>query len=346
MSDWKGLLSPLPDTGIEDEKRWPIPTLQANDVISIKGKTPLGYYYSEASSAAQKGVRRCKAFDAVFFFMQMFLSGKAGQTNCINRLLITCLEDIGPADAHIIPHVWWLLKPIYKDRNNLNECLIRIMCAALKMAQCKKSRVNDYAIHMYSDLYEQNVIWSKYLGCPEYYKKMLIYNLQTRDIGHILYYDTLLWTCDMYAEGSKKCKYAKYVWEAINEVINNNVYVITLKQISEMQLKDMWAQRMITSQIYHMWVYDLLPDNINVDFGCSDREKEIIARVLDPNFRLGVPDYAIDKHTGKGAALGRDINHFVLHGAVLMNEDVRFRALSQFYYERGLGLETGVPYLV
>lgn len=346
MSTWKNLLSPLPDTGVEDEKRWPIPVLYQNDVISIRGKTPLGYYYSEVSSAAQKGVRRGKAFDAAFFFSQMFETGKAGQTNCLNRLLITCLEDIGPADIEIIPHVWFLIKPIFKDRSNMAECIIRVMCASLKMAQCRKSRVNDYAVHLYTDLYENNIIWSKYLGCPEYYKKMLIYNLQIKNIGYILYYDLLLWTYDMNLGENKKPKYGRYVWEAIFAVIGKNPYIDILLDIIDTCTFGIGAIRMITSQIYHLWLFGLLPSKIQENFICSDREKEIIFRVTDVNFRLGIPDYAIDKHTAKGAGLGRDINHFILHGAILVNEDDRFRALSQFYYENGLAKETKVKYLV
>ena len=88
--------------------------------------------------------------------------------------------------------------------------------------------------------------------------------------------------------------------------------------------------RLVHSQICHMIIYNLVPDKIVIIEINKETQKLADDHKIRKNL-VGMPDYAVDKHTAKGRQLGRGIKDFIESGGVLVNEDQNWKELSQIY---------------
>ncbi|MGV0985078.1 MAG: hypothetical protein ACOYB2_11015 [Limnohabitans sp.] len=67
-------------------------------------RTIHGYPLNEVTSALQKAIRRSKSDEALWWAMEMNMSGLGAY--CFRRLMVIANEDIGPADSFAAVLVW------------------------------------------------------------------------------------------------------------------------------------------------------------------------------------------------------------------------------------------------
>lgn len=66
---------------------------------------------------------------------------------------------------------------------------------------------------------------------------------------------------------------------------------------------------------------------------CNELLADVQHRLASGEMTLVMPDYAVDKHTARGRAMGRRLLHYHLEAAHLENEDPRF---PRIYRERSI----------
>ena len=88
------------------------------------------------------------------------------------------------------------------------------------------------------------------------------------------------------------------------------------------------------AQLIHLYVSDYMPTEQSLPAVKSYVDcQRIIDRYRNRERLVGVPNYAVDKHTRLGRSLNRTIIHFVNVGAKVTNEDKDWMELSKSYLE-------------
>ncbi|MCL6574476.1 MAG: hypothetical protein K6T88_22815 [Bacillus sp. (in: Bacteria)] len=281
-------------------------------------KTYSYFTVDEVSSAAQKAVRRGKYIEAIQWVLEMFWTGPAVRTNIWNRCLVMSVEDIGPANPYVVLGIWKLYQKYPQDP-------LAIATAAVLLAQSPKSRVNDWATHMFKHLQ------SNTLGTPLQMKKCLVDSLKRKDVNETLKYATGLHFTDQPISGKYK-KAIWYIWEALDEVSNRHSYIQILIDIG-MSPNWRWQDksRLLYVHGIHLFCTNRLPNDVSYTIEPVQDLASIVEMFKKRENIVGIPDYAIDKHTIKGKSLGRGLHHFLKEGCILENEDCNWKELSQWY---------------
>lgn len=330
-------------------KRNPLPIIPEdwntfiNPVKSLRDAKSYSYFcISEASSAAQKAVRRGRWKEAIQWFLEMFYAGGDGEeggpvrTNIWNRALVMAVEDIGPANPLLILKIYHLFV-------NHRNSELAIATTAKLLAESKKSRVNDWCLYLYMPNHSvtiANMIVDKEGGLDQI-KALLVKALQERNIGSILYWSSVIWYTNYKVKRISKfrsCTVAKIlVWEALEEVITDQNDILFVSKLKELSLSTNWRwsgkSRLIWSHIFNLWVNERMPSVTNDKLELNEELLPIIGMVKQRKGLLGVPDYALDKHTTLGRAKGRGLDHFFDIGSYLKNEDQDWKAVSDYYKE-------------
>ena len=215
---------------------------------------------SEVSSACQKAVRRGYSLETVQWAMELFWTNRHRRTNIWNRCLVMAVEDIGPADPSVVIHVLSLYLHYPEDPNAM-------VTAALLLAQAPKTRVNDWAVHLYGKMrstFEQNEEETITI------KQKLIDSLQRKDICQvILWTDILTYTAKKTGPTRAGIRYTNaqwYIWEAYEEITNNNPYML---QIEKIGLLNNWRwqgkSRLLYTHLAHLWCNNRLPITVSTD---------------------------------------------------------------------------------
>lgn len=127
-------------------------------------KTINGHEEGDVVSALQKSIRRGEAHDALYFAVDLDLSGKGNW--CWNRLLVMASEDVGLADPDVCVRIKTLYDTyqVFKKQKN-DHCPERLMLihAVLILAHANKSRLVDTALITHYGLHEQ-----LYRDIPDY----------------------------------------------------------------------------------------------------------------------------------------------------------------------------------
>lgn len=310
------------------------------DCIKNEQKGLHGYSYShfrldEVSSALQKAIRR-GLVEAYQWALEMFYVNTPVRTNLWNRLLVMCLEDVGPADPLLIIKIWDLMK----DRNNA----LSVVKAVYLLINAPKSRVNDWGYHV--TVVEEKDKKSDCKVILETYIKALT----EKNTIVCLYLTRLLWHLNEGNESKEKIKIEKQLlkeydeplknnnpmyihWIAYNKVIKGNQYLLKLREIA---LSTNWRWRgnsnLIYCQIIHLWCYGRLPRN--AEYGpikFPEDLGDIVSKHLTREVIVGMPDHALDKHTHRGSTMGRGLQHFIEVGGILNNVDSVWKPLDDFY---------------
>jgi len=109
--------------------------------------TVRGYDFFEVSSAFQKSIRRGEEEDALYWAVELDLSGRAQYV--WKRMLVMVSEDIGLAEPHLPAtiralHQTWLDFKAKNDKHKPER--LQFIHAVLLLARAKKSRIVDHAI--------------------------------------------------------------------------------------------------------------------------------------------------------------------------------------------------------
>jgi replication-associated recombination protein RarA len=128
-----------------------------------KDHTKRGYDFFELLSALQKGIRRSKEYDAVFWAVELeTFNHKA----LWNRLRVIASEDIGIADP-VAPLIIDVLERNYYNFKGKKDDPNRLFLvdAVLYLARCPKSRIVDDLLNVvYGDIQHED----KKLPIPDY----------------------------------------------------------------------------------------------------------------------------------------------------------------------------------
>ena len=301
-----------------------VPTNWDQELTEQKGlqvKTYSYFEYDEVKSALQKSIRRGNEMEAIQWCLEGFLTNDICRTNVWNRLIVISMEDVGLADINAVTVVYKLSQ----DKDNIQS----IITAVLYLARSLKTRVNDWAIHMYCEFNNQE--YNKNLEPPETLKVYLIQNLKKKDLFKSLWYIKAL--CHTPEKVTGKYKNAQiYILETFDELYPKNKYIATLYELA-MSKNFRWNEksRLIHTQICHMVIYDLIPKDI---VSTIEPDQKLQQLADDHKLRknlLGMPDYAVDKHTLRGRQMGKNIKDFMESGGVLINEDQKWKELSKMY---------------
>ena len=326
----------------------------------------------EVSSAAQKAVRRGYSLEAIQWFLELFWSSPHRRTNIWNRALVMSVEDIGPADPLLILKILNLRSKYLKNSKITNIDVIdnslEIATAAILLAQSKKTRVNDWGIHLY-------MLNHKSETAPEVLKQEFKSSLIKKSCKDALFWAGQLISSEIKVGGRKQDKAEILIWEALLEVSiidlttkdvsdntgkkndnfiglpNNKMMSPYVTELMNLAFESNWKWNeksyLLISHLIHLICYDNLPtigsttktftsdDKFKINFNDSEWKgnlKDIVLIFRNRQLLFGVPDYAIDKHTASGIRLGRDITHFANEGGKLNNKDPKWEQLDDFYF--------------
>lgn len=291
--------------------RSPLPNMPDGwSTENVKGSMH-AYSYSyfrtdEVISSFQKAIRRGYKEEAIQWALEAYWTGSWNQSNIWNRVLVVSVEDVGLANPQAIIKAYQLRKE--------NRPLSLVTAVSL-LAESPKSRVNDWACCFLNKC------------------KIDLKAEQAKDKDpEVLYYISSLVHSEEKITGKYKCA-QYYIWEAFRTVMSNSPYYQTLEELG---LSSNWRWQDKTFLIYihlaHLWINDCLPTKI------ENIEENKSLEYLIEGYRkreglVGVPDYALDKHTGKGRNMDRGMKHFIEEGSKINNEDKDYKELSDWYLE-------------
>jgi hypothetical protein len=322
------------DNNIE---RYPLPERPANwnpaEIVQVglRGATYSYFRSDEASSAAQKAVRRGRDDEAVQWFLELFWMSAAARTNIWNRALVMAIEDAGPANVWLVGQIWNLVV-------NAKDQPVAIAIAAILLARSTKSRVNDWAVKLIPQLKDPAI--ADMIGSPTSVQAMLIRGLQDRNTGVCLFMvKTLVYTTHKITGKYKNAQWL--IWLAFDQIIGSDPdhvqYLQILKEIG-MSSTWRWANkcRLLHIHAIHLWCNDRWPTSsqrpdLTIDNTIQHDANLATQRVYRREGLVGIPDYAVDKHTQRGKSLGRGLEHFIQVGSILHNVDPEWEPLSRWY---------------
>lgn len=314
-------------------KRYELPSVpsgwNAKDKIGIFCNTYSCFRPDETKSALQKSIRRGKTTEAYQWALEMFKSNPHLVSNCWNRLLIICVEDIGPANPSLVLQVYELMTSGKLNYNHL-------LHAVKLMARSEKTRVNDWALHISRNL------TTKTPEGPFFGYISLLRNTFMNDFNTSLYCIVRLLKWPMVDKEKESSQGAieriwKFVFEPKNKFMRM-LETLTLKYVKKYTKDHPFPEFsiLLTMHAFHIYWHLGQIKYIKMD-PITDAERIKYMQINNDHTNrtnlIGMPDYALDKHTHRGAAMGRDIIHFLMCGGVLRRESIFFKPLDDAYVD-------------
>ena len=112
-----------------------------------KVTTVNGHLLAEVVSALQKAIRRCQVDDALYWAVDMYLTGY--DEYCWKRLKVIASEDVGPAEPHLpatLAALYQTYTELKKKKDPHDPQKLQFVHAVILVAQARKSRVVDHAL--------------------------------------------------------------------------------------------------------------------------------------------------------------------------------------------------------
>lgn len=327
--------------------------------------TRSGLVLDEVLSAMQKDIRRGNWRAAVQWMLDAIWTGREKclqniETLCWNRLLIITIEDIGPADynAFLITYNYRMKYMQTEDREEKDRiCYIVTKYLAL----CKKSRVNDWAIHSLSRYIEkQGLSWDNiYINNKdkilEYINKdktadptsIILAILASYNTGRMLESNAVLSGTSKTIRSKKPilsllriildyCEREEYILACLDVMLD-----INRAQTAKINWHDKrWL--LLYVHIAHVIFYRNYPAHMMTELTIADNEgdeskyriyynKKLVYDMKELEDVIPLPDYAVDMHTTRGRLKHRDYLHFLREGCVINNGDRFWEDISQIY---------------
>ena len=342
--------------------RHPIPIIPPDwDTLTKPCNIVFGCSYShypldQVSSSLQKAIRRGFFWDACKWALEMYYTGPNIQTNLWNRLMVMAMEDVGLGSPLLII----MVQKIYNMHPNATGVLMVVMY----LCYAKKCRANDWLICIYN---ENSVNQCKNAYTAIQLREFLMRHLRNKDAMNAMYIILVIGNTDL-KENGKRLDYI--TWDCFNDYYKemrqekgnrhstpsndsapvsrlpglNPEFLISMRELSESaNWKTSGKRFLVYAHCLHILLFDMIPDSetfnkvgneIYIKFHDEftiDQLKRIEALVKNRLFVIGVPDYAVDKHTRKGKSMNRGLKHFVEIGGMLNNVDEQWRELDQKY---------------
>jgi len=321
------------------------------------------YPFDQVISAVQKSVRRGWVYDAVYWALEAFFAGVgATRTNIWNRLLVMSVEDIGPANPLLLPLIFHHFRNYRDDAYSLARCVYLL-------AISKKTRINDW-VAVYNSFPELGKICpgdkevgakitelAPKIGTAEEVKNQLVEALRKRNLAESARLIKLLRFHPERLDVRLRAEMGIII--AFHEVVGNDSEY--LKVCEELALSPNWKWKstgpegktlLVYNQMATLWccgkwkdAETSIPRNTagSVDEDAYMALTQSAKKFTDPlvdeheagNMELlGIPDVALDKHTGRGKVKKRGLDYFMNVGSVLVNEDPKWQELSEWYKSR------------
>ena len=112
-----------------------------------KVTTVNGHLLAEVVSALQKAIRRCQVDDALYWAVDMYLTGY--DEYCWKRLKVIASEDIGPAEPHLpatLAALYQTYTELKKKKDPHDPQKLPFVHAVILVASARKSRIVDHAL--------------------------------------------------------------------------------------------------------------------------------------------------------------------------------------------------------
>lgn len=317
-------------------------------------KTFSYFNYAEVSSALQKSVRRCQWPEAAQWGLEAFRTGVKCRTNILRRLFIYASEDIGPANPSLILLLDDILA--VDDPAELYNTEEVFLLALQILVKSPKSRLLDWMCHstltstiettdvydaaetlmfhiedalkerdmdraskytsIFASFAEQYVgytvtkaiydKWRVKFGVPKigrhYAKMSTMFWIPVLGVAYGLTEspNTCMLVCRLYNIGCTRSKRFEFRYKEGNDLFKMHA-VWALCRPNEVDASWSLDQK-------HHFISDI--DGYEALMKITDRCKK-------REGLLGIPDYALDKHTHEGVRRGRGFEHFILHGSRL-----------------------------
>lgn len=135
-----------------------------------------------------------------------------------------------------------------------------------------------------------------------------------------LHEEALFWATEI------ETKYANYLWVRLTVIANEDIGIADPQSLLLFEtLRQQWAflhahsaspsERLVLANAI-LTLCRARKTRLADDLQCV-----VYRRRIFEDWRLDIPDYALDKHTGKGKRLGRGVEHWRAEGCKLANEE-------------------------
>jgi len=324
-----------------------------------------GKYTDELKSGLQKYIRRGMFDKAVLCAVELFRMAECGgstvKNNMIKRLYIICMEDIGVAS---LSEVICALNMISKGSNDI----VAIISVIYLMCGCKKTRISSHLFYAFvaeegrAEAIRRGVQIDKEPSpnAQNYFNHSFFDDSIPMSIRPSLIMldircseknpNAIYWLyrfLNFVEETRMKIrqrinpltgrgitKPIMLAWEIISKYLPQEVYHILLMVWNEIEgsRDDKYVLLTAVSAILYSVPYsryDILPiyngwkNNLNINLWMCGEYSE-----------WSLDDYVVDKHTMRGKRMKKGIEQFVKEGAVISNEDTRFRSVISDIYDQ------------
>lgn len=271
----------------------------------------------------QKCIRRAMAEDAVFWALELYARF---HEYVPTRLRVIACEDIGLADLFLVNQVMTQMAALPDAAASREEKAGLIATIVYNMAMAKKSReTDDFGHHVRREMrlgqiprLTDGMTWTEIV-------EMLEANI---DAGNE---KTVLAICVESLNG-----FANLLWAALMD--------LALRRLSDPVTLGIvfGVQTLVRDLLKRKGSYECVPLSMVVLLLCRTEVSPVAGdigrlaqfQVLNGHLRP-IPDFARDKHTSSGRAMGRDIKQFNDEGTLLVNEGYPSRYI--FWTDDGCG---------
>lgn len=300
---------------------------------------------SEASSAFQKSVRRGK-IEAIQWALELYWCGQRHRTNIWNRILVVAVEDVGPACPKLISHLILLRRHAQpQETGSWSAGHYLALARAVELCvKARKSRLNDWAAHIFD--FKDGIPEDMNLSAQQAAQN-LVQGLREKEPMACLKWAEFLWS----TKETITARYKKAGWllwttlEANLQGIAREIFT----EVRDLGMSDNWRwqrkTRLLWLHLIMVHCYESVIDkeksalNKIVEMPIGDlnspSEGTLIWEIMKTYTRsgiVGVPDYALDKHTSRGKAMGRGLDHFIEVGSVLENRAEELIQIEDIYF--------------
>ena len=337
-----------------------------NPAKGIRSQTYSYFRNDEVSSSAQKAVRRGYSLGAIQWFLELFWTGKASRTNIWNRALVMSVEDIGPANIYAFSKIYQLSKNSRDDPRAL--AMSAIILAQSKKSRVNDwgfHAMGYYADQLVKTSWPEQLkdMLRKAMAARDAEHLTIAISAAialtriTVKISKIRGYrkfdnpQIMIWEVfDLFLREDEEKEYTVRGRVRTKTESNWNQYYSMLKDLafsSGWRWKD--KSFLLFMHIIHLWFTggsNCDPEDIPCKMGGFPSDEDLVKYgypkvnpslqgyvdfMFQRKYPIGVPDYAVDKHTRRGKSAGRGLKHFIEVAGHINNEDTNWKPLSDWY---------------